>query len=100
LKKDESKVAVNFLKERLKDPAFRKHYRSEQLVRETGQEIARIRKEHRWTVDQMAERIGVKPSDISRMERGEFRRYTLKLLQDIALATDLQLRIRFSTPEK
>ncbi|HET6267229.1 MAG TPA: helix-turn-helix transcriptional regulator [Acidobacteriota bacterium] len=100
MKKEESKVAVNFLNERLKDPAFRKHYRSEQMVREAGEEIARIRKEHRWSVEEMAQRIGVKPADVSRMERGEFRRYTLKLLQDIALATDLQLRVRFSRPEK
>ena len=44
--------------------------RQVQLV---GGKIRQLRKEHRLTQNELAERIGVQQSDLSRMEQGEYR---------------------------
>ncbi len=44
--------------------------RQVQLV---GSQIRQLRKEHRLTQNQLATRIGVQQSDLSRMEKGEYR---------------------------
>lgn len=44
--------------------------RQVQLV---GSKIRQLRKEHRLTQNELASRIGVQQSDLSRMEKGEYR---------------------------
>jgi len=42
-------------------------------VQLVGSQIRQLRKEHRLTQNQLANRIGVQQSDLSRMEKGEYR---------------------------
>lgn len=44
--------------------------RDEDLLRDVGRRLARIRKDRGWTQEQLAEKIGIAPVTLSRLETG------------------------------
>jgi ribosome-binding protein aMBF1 (putative translation factor) len=97
MKKSEKKEELSreLLKVLRTDRAYRQFTAAHGLQKQAGEEIARIRKRRKLTARDLAIRIGRKEQDIARMERGEFKQYTLKLLLQIADATDSGIRIEF-----
>lgn len=97
MKKKIEELTREFLNERLKDPTYQRHYREEQMRGYLGKSIAGLRKKKKMSPDEFAKKIGVKTEAVNRMEKGEYGRYTLKSLLDMAQATDTYLRIDFSS---
>ncbi len=95
MKKKIEDLTREFLNERLKDPTYQLHYREEQMRSYLGKAIAALRKKKKMSPEEFAKKIGVKTEALSRIEKGEYGRYTLKSLLDIAQATDTYLHIDF-----
>jgi DNA-binding transcriptional regulator YiaG len=95
MKKNIEALTQEFLKERLKDPEYQKHYREEKLRQHLGESISALRKKKKMSVDEFAKKIGTSAQNVTRMEKGEYGRYTLKSLLDIAQATDTYIHINF-----
>lgn len=89
------KLSRELLREMLKDPAYRKANEQIQLARQIGVEVAQIRKRKRLSEEDLAERIGKSKDVVRRMEKGEYKQYTIKLLLLIAQATNSDLQIKF-----
>jgi DNA-binding transcriptional regulator YiaG len=96
MKKKIEELTREFLNERLKDPTYQRHYREEQMRGYLGKSIAALRKKKRMSPEEFARKLGTKTEALNRMEKGEYGRYTLKSLLDIAQATDTYLRIDFA----
>jgi DNA-binding XRE family transcriptional regulator len=96
MKKKIEELTKEFLNERLKDPAYARHHREEQMRIYLGQAIAGLRKKKKMSPEGFAKKIGIKTDALNRMEKGEYGRYTLKSLLDIAQATDTYLHIDFT----
>jgi DNA-binding XRE family transcriptional regulator len=97
--KQVEQLSQEFLKERLKDPGYREFYVEEQFRKKLAIAVSEIRKKRKLTQKQLAERAGLKPEVVSRIESGEYRKGTLKLLYQIALATETTIDIEF-VPDK
>jgi len=64
-----------------------------------GKAIAALRKRKKMSPQEFSKKIGVKTQVLTRIEKGEYGRYTLKFLLEVAQATDTYLHIDFaSTP--
>ena len=96
MKKKIEELTREFLNERLKDPTYQRHYREEQMRGYLGKSIAALRKKKKMSPEEFAKKINVKTEALNRMEKGEYGRYTLKSLLDMAQATDTYLRIDFA----
>jgi DNA-binding transcriptional regulator YiaG len=96
MKKNIEALTQEFLKERLKDPEYQKHYREEKLRQHLGESIAALRKKKKMSVDEFAKKIGTSSQNVTRMEKGEYGRYTLKTILGIAQETDTYVHIGFS----
>jgi ribosome-binding protein aMBF1 (putative translation factor) len=90
------KLSRELLREVRKDPEFRKISDQQELAKDVGAEIARIRKKKRMSEQELAEKIGRTSKVIRRMEKGEFKQYTLKMLIQIAQATNTRLQFEFA----
>lgn len=90
------KISRELLKEIRKNPEFREVNDQLRFAQDTGAEIARIRKRKRLTEEEFGERIGKDKKVIRRMEKGEYKQYTVKLLLQIAQATNSSLRVEFA----
>ncbi|HEY7162334.1 MAG TPA: helix-turn-helix transcriptional regulator [Acidobacteriota bacterium] len=97
MKKKIEELTREFLNERLKDPTYQRHYREEQMRSYVGKAIAALRKKKKLSPEEFAKKIGVKTEALNRMEKGEYGRYTLKSLIEIAQATDAYLHIDFTS---
>jgi ribosome-binding protein aMBF1 (putative translation factor) len=82
------------LEEMLDDPAFAAEYEALQPEREVMLAITRARAERDMTQAELAERTGIRQSEISRLENGT-RNPSIKLLQRLADGLDMRLRISF-----
>ena len=60
-----------------------------------GNEIAKLREEHKLSQAQLARRIGTHQSAIARMEQSTYRGYTVGTLAKIAAAAGKRLEVRF-----
>jgi ribosome-binding protein aMBF1 (putative translation factor) len=89
------KLSRDLLREIRKDPEYRKVSNQQQLAKDVGAELARIRKKKRMSEQELAEKIGRTAKIIKRMEKGEFKQYTLKMLLEIAEATNTSLHFEF-----
>lgn len=83
------------MKERLKDPGYKEFYVEEQFRKKLGSSMIEIRKKRKLTQKQVAERAGLPLETITRLESGEYKKLTLKLLYKLALATDTTIDIDF-----
>ena len=90
------KLSRDLLREIRKDPEYRKVSNQQQLAKDVGAEVARIRKKKRLSEQELGEKIGRNAKVIKRMEKGEFKQYTLKMLLEIAEATNTSLQFEFA----
>jgi len=97
--KSNDKIAINFLKERLKDENFRRYYFDEQFRKSAGQEIARIRKLKKITEAELSNRTGIPKSTIVKIEKGEVKRITIKQLLDLAFALEHAVNVVLEKPK-
>lgn len=85
----------DWLKERLKNPAFRKGYEHARVAIHLGYKIHQLRKKLGLTQAELARKMGTKQQAIARLERGDYEGFTLKTLERIAEATRTELVIDF-----
>ena len=98
MKKEEKKEQLSreLLKVLRSDQAYRQFSETQRFQKQVGEEIARLRKKRKLRAREFAEKIGKKESDVSRMERGEYKQYTVTLLLKIAEATGSQIRVEYT----
>ncbi len=82
------------LKEQLKDPDFRSEYDALEPEYEIIKQIILARNESNMTQKELAERAGIKQSNISRLERGTYNP-SLNSLKKIAKGLGKELHIEF-----
>jgi ribosome-binding protein aMBF1 (putative translation factor) len=90
-----AKLSNALLQELTKDDAYREFASAEKVYKEIGETIAKVRKAKKISVSDLAKKIGKSEKIILRMEKGEYKQYTMKLLLQIATATGSKLRIFF-----
>ena len=83
-----------YLREELKDPAFRKHYEEYGKQLEIAYQILQLRKKQGFSQTQLAKKLGTSQGNIARMETGQ-QNFTTDTLQKIASALQRKLRIEF-----
>ena len=88
-------VSQELLSELKKDAGYKSFVDRQELFRQIGLEIARVRKAKKLSVDQLAQKLGKPASAVSKMEKGEYKAYTLKTLMDLAQVLGTRLKIGF-----
>ena len=91
------KKAIDFddyLKEQLKDPEFKKGYDEYGRQLEIAYQILQLRKKKKLSQAQLAKKIGMKQSNIARMESGQ-QNFSVEILEKIADAFGCNLKIVF-----
>lgn len=83
-----------YVEEQLKDPVFEKEYRALEPEYEVIEQIVKARNEQNITQKELAERIGIKQSNISRLESGNYNP-SLDFLKKIAEGLGKELHIEF-----
>jgi DNA-binding transcriptional regulator YiaG len=82
------------LKEKLKDPEFKRSYEREWHKLRLGHRIHQLREKLGLTQKEFAKRLKTSQGAITRMESGEYASYNLRTLQKIAFVTGARLDIR------
>jgi len=82
------------LKEQLKNPEFKSEYEALGSEYEIIRQIIEARSELNLTQKELAERTGIKQSNISRLERGTYTP-SLKSLMKVAKGLNKELHIEF-----
>ena len=82
------------LKEQLKDPEFRSEYEALEPEYEIIRQIIIARNELNITQKELADRTGIKQSNISRLEKGTYNP-SLNSLKKIAKGLNKELHIEF-----
>lgn len=85
------------LNEQLKDPAFYQEYKALEPEYEIIRQVLTARTEQNLTQKELAERVGIKQSNISRLESGNYNP-SLEFLQKIAAGLGKELHIEFRDP--
>jgi DNA-binding XRE family transcriptional regulator len=85
----------DWLREKLKDPKFRRGFRQARLGVRLGYKILRLRGKLGLTQAELARRMGTRQQAVARLERGDYHGFTLKTLERIAEATRSELLIDF-----
>ncbi len=89
------KLSEQLLQELRKDDAYREFTSAEEVYGGIGESLMKVRKARRMSVADLAGSIGKKETIVLRMEKGEYKQYTMKLLLQLAHRTNSKLRIRF-----
>ena len=89
------KLSQELLRELTKEDAYREFASAEKVYKEIGESLARARKAKKMSIADLAKKIGKSESVILRMEKGEYKQYTQKLLLQLANAIGCKLRIFF-----
>ncbi len=100
MKKMMVRTLEDWLKEKLKDPQFRKGYQEARMAVFLGYKIHGLREKLGLTQAELARRMGTKQQAIARLERGDYEGFTLKTLERIAEATKTELVIDFRRPAR
>lgn len=87
------------VKEKMKDPAFKKAWHGLDQEFEILESIIKAREESGLTQDELARRIGTKQPALSRFERRGFQNANLETLRKIAEALNYTLIVKFQ-PKK
>jgi len=85
----------NYLKEQLKDPAFREVYEEEGLFVELAIRIAHLRQHKGVTQRQLAQRLHTSQQTISRLESPRNGSLSLRTLVRIAHALGKEVKVQF-----
>ncbi len=83
-----------YLQEQMKDPAFKKEWDASELEYQLMMMILKARNEQKLTQSELAERTGIRQSNISRIEKGQAVP-SIATLNKIAHGLGKQLQIRF-----
>lgn len=83
-----------YLKKQLEDPEFYKEYKALEPEYEIIKQILKARSELNLTQKELAEKIGIKQSNISRLESGNYNP-SLDFLKKIAQGLGKELHIEF-----
>ena len=89
------KLSNELLQELKKDEAYREFSYGEEVYKQIGESVARIRKAKKMSSADLAKKVGKSEKIIARMEKGQYKQYTMKLLLQLALALNAKLRIQF-----
>jgi ribosome-binding protein aMBF1 (putative translation factor) len=89
------KLSQELLRELTKDEAYREFASAEAVYKEIGASLSRIRKAKKLSVADLARKVGKSEKVILRMERGEYKQYTQKLLLQLASVLNAKLKISF-----
>jgi len=84
-----------YLKDQLKDPAFRKAYEEEGVYAELAIQIARLRTQKRLSQRRLAQLLHTSQQMVSRLEDPRNASYSLKTLVKVAHALDKELKVEF-----
>ena len=95
MKKEKIRTFRDRLREDLKSPEFKTHYREEQQALKLAMKIAKLREKKGLSQQQMAKLMGTSQQAVSRIESGEYEGFTLKTLEKIAEATGTKVKIEF-----
>ena len=87
------KLSNELLQELKKDEAYREFSSAEEVYKELGQSIGRIRKAKKMSIGDFSKRIGKSDKIIARIEKGEYKQYTMKMILQIAHVLNAKLRI-------
>ena len=83
-----------YFNEQMKNPEFRTEYEALSPQYEVIKQIIRARSEQNLTQGELAERTGIKQSNISRLESGNYNP-SLEFLQKVAAGLGKELHIEF-----
>lgn len=101
MKKDRSKtnsrgkLFEDWLKKKLKNPEFKRHYQIEGVKLRIGYRIAELRGKAGMTQAELAKKIGVSQGFIAQLEMADTENYEIKTLKRIASAIGMTLVIGF-----
>lgn len=84
----------SYLEKQMGDPAFAKEYKALEPDYEIIRQIIRARTEQNLTQQQLADKIGIKQSNISRLEGGGYNP-SLDFLKKVAGGLGKELHIEF-----
>ncbi|MDP3722066.1 MAG: helix-turn-helix transcriptional regulator [Candidatus Omnitrophota bacterium] len=84
-----------YLKEQLRDPAFRKAYEEEGIYAELPIQIARLRTQKRLTQRALAKRLHTSQQTISRLESPRNDSLSLQTLVKLAHALGKEVKVQF-----
>jgi len=82
----------DILKEKLKNPRFKKMFDEHGRQLELSYKILQLRKQRKMSQETLAKKIGTTQSNVARMEAGN-QNFTLSLLNKVANALDAKLEI-------
>jgi len=89
------KLFDDYLRECLKSPEEEKAYYAELIKTRIAVEICEYRNKRGLTQEELAQKIGSTQPSVARMESTSYGQYSLKSLQKIADALDLELVVSF-----
>ena len=87
------KLSKELLQELKKDEAYREFSSAEEVYKQIGEAVSRTRKARKMSVSDFAKKIGKSEKIIARIEKGEYKQYTMKLLLQIAHVLNAKLRV-------
>lgn len=85
------------LREEFREPEARHDYAEVFLDSSIALQIKALRQQRGWTQEELAEKAGLKQSQVSAMEQVSFSSWTLRTLRKLAKAFDLALSVRFES---
>ncbi len=88
----------DYLQENLQKPEFKKEYEALDANYEIVRQIIKARNEQNLTQQQLAEKIGIRQSNISRLESGNYNP-SIELLKKVAFGLVKELHIEFKDVE-
>ncbi len=88
------KTFDNYLKDKMKDPAFKAEYDALEPEFAIMQAMIDARRESGMTQKQLSEKTGINQADISRLERGNANP-SLHTLQRLAAGMNMKLKLEF-----
>jgi transcriptional regulator with XRE-family HTH domain len=77
------------------DPEYRHAYADEQRLTRLSSQLYYLRKQRGWSRAELAERAGLSEATISRLESGNYERWSIRTLKRLAEALDLRLTVSF-----
>ena len=84
-----------YLKDQLKDPAFRNAYEKEGVYAELAVQIARLRTQKKLSQRRLARLLHTSQQTVSRLEDPQNTSYSLRTLNKVARALGKQLKVEF-----
>lgn len=92
-RQSQENISRKLLQELTRDEAYRRFSETEDFYKRIGNAVANARKRRKLSVAHLANQIGKSEKIVLRMEKGEYRQYTVKLLLQLAAATNTQILI-------